>query len=70
MLDAHGDLDRVTREWVQERLADLSAADPMNEKEQRRMWQEIKDHAPAIFTHPTTRKVIDTLVTEAVKRSL
>jgi hypothetical protein len=41
-----------------------------DEKEQRRLWQELVEPAGAAVRHPTIEDIVDTLVTEAVKKAV
>ena len=70
ILDDDEDLDEATKLWVREMLDRVRDADPTDEKEQRRLWQELIDHAGDFFRHPTTRRIVDTVVTEGVKRAI
>jgi hypothetical protein len=45
-------------------------ADPTDEKEQRRLWQELNDHAGDFLRHPATLRILDTVLTEGVKRTI
>jgi hypothetical protein len=70
LLDDDEDLDEATKLWVREQLDLVLAADPTDEKEQRRLWQQLTDHAGDFLRHPRTQRIVDTIVTEAVKRTV
>jgi hypothetical protein len=42
----------------------------MDQKAQGEVWQPIKDHAQALWQNPAAHKIIGTLISEAVKRTL
>jgi hypothetical protein len=68
LLDDDEDLDEATKLWVREQLDRVLHADPTDEREQRRLWQELDEHAGDFLRHPTTRRIVDTVISEAVKR--
>jgi hypothetical protein len=70
LLDDDEVLDEATKLWVREQLDTVLAADPTDEKEQRRLWQELNDHAGPFLQHPTTQRIVSTIITEGVKRAI
>jgi hypothetical protein len=70
LLDEDEDLDEATKLWARETFDKVLAADPTDDKEQRRLWQELNDHAGGFLRHPTTKRIVDTVVNEAVKRAI
>jgi hypothetical protein len=69
-LDDDEELDAATKLWAGEMLDKVLATDPTDEKEQRRLWKELYDHAGGFLRHPRTQRIVDTVVTEAVKRAI
>ena len=70
LLDEDEALDEATRLWVEEQLQAVIASDPTDEKEQKRLWNGIAQHAPRLWENDRTRRILDTLITETVKRGL
>jgi hypothetical protein len=70
LMEQEPGLDEATKLWLRERLAALRQVDAMDDKAQRQAWQEIKDHAQALWENPMAQKVLDTLLTQAVQRAL
>jgi hypothetical protein len=70
VLDDGEGVDDATRRGRRSSSIGFLAARLRDEKEQRRLWQELVEPGGAAVRHPTIEDIVDTLVTEGVKKAV
>jgi hypothetical protein len=69
-LEEESDLDEATKLWVSEQLAPLQNLEFTDEKAQKRLWENLREHAPQLWKHERTQRIIDTLISAGVKSAI
>jgi hypothetical protein len=69
-LEEESDLDEATKLWVSEQLALLQNLEFTDEKAQKRLWENLREHAPQLWKHERTQRIIDTLISAGVKSAI
>jgi hypothetical protein len=68
LLDEQG-LDPATELDVREQLERLASAD-LDDAEEKRRWQRVKQRAPEFWTQSGARAILETVVSAAIKSGL